>query len=133
MLESDRLLNKRRQYRLDDRGALIKLEAIHANPCGTIRSIFHELSQVDCPYDERRLHEYISVGLITSKWLWKQAALILQDTPDVSQVPDLPDDTPDLMSAAGRWDVEPGADVDAPGGAAATSDTVEQGDQPDQQ
>lgn len=106
MVESDRLLNNRRHYGLEDRGALIKLEAIHANSCATIRAIYNELSQVDIPYDVRRLQEYVQLGLITSKWLWTQAALSLMEPYDVSQVPDLPDNTPDLMSEAGHWDTE---------------------------
>ena len=116
MLESDRLLNKRISYHLMDRGALIKLEAIHANSCGTLRAIFHELSQVDLPYDERRLQEYVSLNLITSKWLWTQAALFLPYPPDPSKVPDLPDDTPDLMGKAGCCDIEPAADSNIPFG-----------------
>ncbi len=53
MVESDRLLNNRKEYNLENKGALIKIEAIHANSCGLIRSLFHELSQIDTPYDGR--------------------------------------------------------------------------------
>ena len=105
MLESDRLLNDRKEYSIEDCGALIKIEAIHANSCATIRSILYELSQIDIPYDKRKLEKYISAGLITSKWLWTQATLFMKNPPKQSEMPDLPDDTPDLMYKAGRPDL----------------------------
>ncbi|KPJ64389.1 hypothetical protein AMJ44_12890, partial [candidate division WOR-1 bacterium DG_54_3] len=75
MAESDRLLNNQKAYDLENQGALIKVQSIHSNACGLIRSLFHELSQVDLPYNKRKLKLYVSLDLISSKSLWKQAAL----------------------------------------------------------
>ncbi len=102
MVESDRLLNNRKEYNLENKGALIKIEAIHANSCGLIRSLFHELSQIDTPYDEKKLKQYVSIDLITSKWLWKQAALFIPRQNNFDEMPELPDDTPDYMTKAGN-------------------------------
>ena len=102
MVESDRLLNHRKEYNLGNKGALIKIEAIHANSCGLIRSLFHELSQIDTPYNEKKLKQYVSIDLITSKWLWKQAALFIANQSDVTEMPELPDDTHDYMAKAGN-------------------------------
>ena len=101
MLESDRLLNNRKEYDLENKGALIKVQAIHSNSCGLIRALFHELSQVDTPYNVQKLEDYISLDLITSKWLWKQAALFIPTQERTFEIPELPDDTPDYMAKAG--------------------------------
>ncbi len=106
MLESDRLLNKRNEYGIESKGALIKIEAIHANSCGLLRSLFYELSQVDTPYDEQKLKQYISLDLITSTWLWKQAALFIPGQSFPSNIPELPNDTPDYMAKAGGFQNE---------------------------
>jgi len=108
MLESDRLLNKRKEYGIENKGALIKIEAIHANSCGLLRSLFHELSQVDTPYNEKKLKQYISLDLITSKWFWKQAALFIPGKKLTTNIPNLPDDTPDYMAKAGDYGNESG-------------------------
>ena len=101
MLESDRLLNNRKKYDLENKGALIKIQAIHSNSCGLIRSLFHELSQVDTPYNEQKLEDYIILDLITSKWLWKQAALFIPTQERTLEIPKLPDDTLEYMAKAG--------------------------------
>ena len=106
MLESDRLLNKREEYSLENKGALIKIQAIHSNACVLIRSLFKELSQADTPYNKKKLELYISLDLITSKWLWKQAAFFISGNKFPSKIPDLPDDSPDYMARAGDFEKE---------------------------
>ncbi len=100
MLESDRLLNDRIRYGIEDKRAIMKLEAIHANSCGTMRSLFQELSEADTPYNETKLKIYISLGLISSKWIWQQAAMFMTGPLQNYPMPDLPDDSPDFMARA---------------------------------
>lgn len=109
MLESDRILNNREKYGLENRGALIKIQAIHSNACTLLRSLFKELSQADIPYDKKKLELYISLDLVTSKWLWKQAAFFVSGDKFPINMPDLPDDSPDYMAKAGDFEKESGS------------------------
>lgn len=77
--ETYRLLNKRKNYGIDDGGAISKLRSVHSNSCMLLRSFFQELSEVDHPYDEKKLKLYASLGLISTPWVWRQAALFLPE------------------------------------------------------
>jgi len=98
MAESYRLLQNRKEYDIENNGVVSKLRAIHSNSCVLIRSFFAELSEIDKPYNENKLKHYVSLDLITSKWLYKQAAHFLSKPMlNTDLIKELPDDTPDLM------------------------------------
>ena len=50
-------------------------------------------------YDEKKLQLYVSLDMITSQWLWKQAAMFIE-TPrlNLSMPENLPIDSPDAMT-----------------------------------
>lgn len=74
-----------------------RVYGIHSKARVLVRSILQELSEIDTPYDEKRLAHYVRSGLITSKWLWCQAlGFVSEAKPDI-EVPELPDETPDWM------------------------------------
>lgn len=97
VLESDRLHKKRVPYGISEPIAIAKIRVIHDNACNLTRSLFEQLSEVDKPYTGARLEQYAQVGLITSKWFWRQAALFVKDPRTLIMPPNLPDDTPDYM------------------------------------
>jgi hypothetical protein len=74
---------------------LKKIAAVHAISASLVRSIFHELSEIDLPYDERKIDSYVSCGLITSKWVWQQAIIFVKSANEITEPPNLPEDTRD--------------------------------------
>jgi hypothetical protein len=96
--ESYRLLKKRKKYGIDDIDAISKLRSVHSNSCMLLRSSFQELSEVDHPYNEKKLKLYVSLGLISTPWIWCQAALFLPKNFLEVKMPDLQQETPDLMA-----------------------------------
>lgn len=96
MSQSFRLLRDTEKYGILDKEAIKKVSCIHSISATLIRSLFHELSEIDLPYDENRLKNYVSSGLITSQWVWEQAVTFVKDANGIS-IPDLPADTKDYV------------------------------------
>lgn len=97
MSETYRLATEREKYNIENVEALAKIRTAHSQACTLTRSILQELSEIDLPYDRNKLLKYKNNGLITSRWLWQQAASFLKEG-DEDVPSDLPEDTKDLMS-----------------------------------
>ncbi|MFM0276856.1 hypothetical protein P0D75_02400 [Paraburkholderia sediminicola] len=95
MVESFRLIKNKTEFELAHPDVLLKLGAIHTTSTGLLRTLFQELSQVDKPYDLEKLNFYVSTGVITSQWVWEQAATFLDVPGGISPPPNLPEKTRD--------------------------------------
>lgn len=96
MAETFRLCTQLEKYKISDLEAIGRIQGAHSQASSLVRSLFQELSEVDLPYDESRLKQYEHIGLISSKWLWQQAASFVE-RPGNLTMPDLPNDTVDWM------------------------------------
>lgn len=94
MSQSYRLLRDTEKFEINNANAIKKIGAVHAVSATLIRSLFHELSEIDLPYDENKLKCYVSSGLITSKWVWEQAIIFVRSANEIP-MPELPEDTRD--------------------------------------
>ena len=83
-----------------------RIYAAHSKSRVLIRSILQELSEIDTPYDERRLEQYVKSGLIESLWLWRQALVFVRDVKPNIKIPNLPEETPDWLGKVSDWDSE---------------------------
>jgi hypothetical protein len=75
-----------------------------------MRSLFHELSEIDKPFDGQKLNYYVKTGLITSKWVWEQAATYT-DNDSIEQPKDLPDNTHDWFEIDDKNNKNPESDT----------------------
>jgi hypothetical protein len=92
MIQSYRLLKDSEELDITNVDAIKRIGAVHAFSVSLIKSLFHELSEIDLPYNEMKLKHYVSSGLITSKWVWQQA-IMFSSLSDKISMPDLPEDT----------------------------------------
>ncbi|MEM6432529.1 MAG: hypothetical protein AAF773_01530 [Cyanobacteria bacterium P01_D01_bin.115] len=74
-----------------------RIYAAHSKSRVLVRSILQELSEIDTPYDEKRLEQYVKAGLIESQWLWRQALIFMRDAKPNIKIPNLPEETPDWI------------------------------------
>ena len=97
MAETFRLCTQLDKYQISNVEAIGRMQGAHHQASSLVRSLFQELAEVDVPYNESRLKQYESIGLISSKWLWQQAASFVE-RPQNLTMPDLPNDTIDWMA-----------------------------------
>lgn len=97
MSHSFKLTNNSEKYGITEKEAIARISAIHIMSTTLIRSLFHELSKIDTPFDEEKLNEYITCELITSKWVWKQAVTFKSTKSKIEPPDSLPNDTKDYL------------------------------------
>ena len=83
-----------------------RIYAAHSKSRVLTRSILQELSEIDTPYDEKRLEQYVKSGLIESHWLWRQALAFVRDAKPNTKIPNLPEETPDWIEKDSDEDSE---------------------------
>ena len=105
MSETYRLNKRKEEYGIQNSEAIAKIRDVHSNSTTLIRSFFEELSEIDKPWDEKQLQVYIDIGLITSEWMWEQAATFLEHKENVKRPTDLPKDTKDRIDYLIKHDV----------------------------
>ncbi len=98
MSETFRLCTQLEKYQINDIEAIGRIKAAHSQASALVRSLFQELSEVDLPYNEFRLNQYVSIGLISSKWLWQQASTFVPK-PENLEMPNLPSNVIDWMDS----------------------------------
>ncbi len=74
-----------------------KIRGTHNDSTTLIWSFFQELSEIDKPWNQKKLDFYYKSGLITSKWVWLQAQLFVDNGVDITMPKDLPDNTIDCI------------------------------------
>ncbi len=94
MNQTYRLMNQPEKFEIENQQALKRISLTHSNSTTIIRALFRDLSKIDLPYDNEKLHGYVQAGLITSNWVWEQA-LTYAANPKAFEKPQLPDDSPD--------------------------------------
>lgn len=94
MSESFKLMQNPEKFGVTESNTIKRISAIHTVSATLIRSLFHELSEIDTPFDEKKLKSYAHSGLITSKWVWEQALVFVKSS-DGIEMPDLPENTKD--------------------------------------
>ncbi len=96
MSQSYYLVSRNEDYEIRNPEALKKISVIHAATGSLLKQIFHELSEIDTPYNEAKLKQYVDSGLITSQWVWQLAYSFVQSGEEI-KMPDLPENTRDWL------------------------------------
>jgi hypothetical protein len=110
MSQSFRLSREPEKYGITSQDCLRRISAIHTISTSLMRSLFHELSEIDKPFDGQKLNYYVKTGLITSKWVWEQAATYT-DNDSIEQPKDLPDNTHDWFEIDDKNNKNPESDT----------------------
>ncbi|WP_157956773.1 hypothetical protein [Salinicola halimionae] len=98
MGKSFRLTQNSEQYSIHDKEAIRQISCIHTTSLDLIRDLFQDLSELDSPYDTKKLNFYTSSGIITSKWVWEQAAMFVLNDSTIEMPPNLPENTIDWVT-----------------------------------